>query len=151
MEHGIGVPGVDGAFRVASFVEKPDTARAEEMLSGGRHFWNSGMFIFGAAFFLAELERHAPEILEAAKAALVGRTADLDFMRLDAAAFGKSPSDSIDYAVMERTDRAATVSSPPAGRTWAPGRNSGRSRSAIKPAMPSAAMSWSRIPRTAWW
>ena len=109
MEHGSSVTGVDGAFRVASFVEKPDAARAAEMISGGRHFWNSGMFIFGAAFFLAELERHAPEILDAAKAALAGRTADLDFLRLDAGAFGKSPSDSIDYAVMERTERAATV------------------------------------------
>jgi mannose-1-phosphate guanylyltransferase/mannose-1-phosphate guanylyltransferase/mannose-6-phosphate isomerase len=109
IEHGVSVPGVDGAFRVASFVEKPNAARAAEMLSGGRHFWNSGMFIFGAAFFLAELERHAPEILKAAKASLAGRTADLDFVRLDAGAFGKSPSDSIDYAVMERTDRAATV------------------------------------------
>jgi len=109
MEHGAGVPGVYGAFGVASFVEKPDTARAEEMLKGGKHFWNSGMFIFGAAFFLAELEKFAPEILTAAKASLAGRTADLDFLRLDAAAFGKSPSDSIDYAVMERTERAATV------------------------------------------
>jgi mannose-1-phosphate guanylyltransferase/mannose-6-phosphate isomerase len=109
IEHGASVTGVDGAFRVASFVEKPDPERAAEMIGGGRHFWNSGMFIFGAAFFLAELERHAPEILEAAKAALAGRTADLDFLRLDAGAFGKSPSDSIDYAVMERTDRAATV------------------------------------------
>jgi mannose-1-phosphate guanylyltransferase/mannose-1-phosphate guanylyltransferase/mannose-6-phosphate isomerase len=109
MEHGTPVPGVDGAFRVASFVEKPDVARAEEMLKGGRHFWNSGMFIFGAAFFLAELERYAPEILAAAKASLAGRSADLDFLRLDATAFGQSPSDSIDYAVMERTERAATV------------------------------------------
>jgi mannose-1-phosphate guanylyltransferase/mannose-6-phosphate isomerase len=109
MEHGQSVTGVDGAFRVASFVEKPNAARAEEMVAGGRHFWNSGMFIFGAAFFLAELERHAPQILEAAKAALAGRTSDLDFVRLDASAFAKSPSDSLDYAVMERTDRAATV------------------------------------------
>src|SRR3569623_2076112 len=85
MAHGVAVPGVDGAFRVASFVEKPDVARAEEMLSGGKHFWNSGMFIFGAAFFLAALERHSPEILEAARAALTGRSADLDFTRLDAA------------------------------------------------------------------
>ena len=109
MEHGAAVPGVDGAFRVASFVEKPEAARAVEMLAGGRHFWNSGMFIFGAAFFVAELERFAPEILDAAKVSLAGRTADLDFLRLDADAFAKSPSDSIDYAVMERTARAATV------------------------------------------
>ena len=109
IEHGTGVPGADGAFRVASFVEKPNAARAAEMLAGGRHFWNSGMFVFGAAFLLAEIEKHAPEILEAAKAALANRTADLDFLRLDADAFGRSPSDSIDYAVMERTDRAATV------------------------------------------
>ena len=109
MEHGDSVTGVDCAFRVASFVEKPNADRAAEMLRGGQHYWNSGMFIFGAAFFLAELERHAPEILGAAKASLAGRTSDLDFLRLDAGAFGKSPSDSIDYAVMERTDRAATV------------------------------------------
>jgi mannose-1-phosphate guanylyltransferase/mannose-1-phosphate guanylyltransferase/mannose-6-phosphate isomerase len=109
IEQGTGVPGVAGAFSVASFVEKPDAARAAELLKGGKHFWNSGMFIFGAAFFLAELEKFAPEILASAKASLAGRTADLDFLRLDATAFGKSPSDSIDYAVMERTARAATV------------------------------------------
>jgi mannose-1-phosphate guanylyltransferase/mannose-1-phosphate guanylyltransferase/mannose-6-phosphate isomerase len=109
MEHGAGVPGVDGAFRVASFVEKPQAARAAEMVAGGRHFWNSGMFVLGAAQFLAELERFAPDILNACKAALVGRGSDLDFTRLDAAAFGKSPSDSIDFAVMERTAHAATV------------------------------------------
>jgi len=109
IEQGAAIGGVEGAFKLASFVEKPDATRAAALVADGKHFWNSGMFIFGAAFFLAELERHAPQILAAAKAALAGRKAELDFLRLDAAAFGKSPSDSIDYAVMERTDRAATV------------------------------------------
>ncbi|HVO02097.1 MAG TPA: mannose-1-phosphate guanylyltransferase/mannose-6-phosphate isomerase [Candidatus Cybelea sp.] len=109
MEHGAAVPGISGAFRVSSFVEKPVAARAAEMIAGGRHYWNSGMFILGAGQFLAELERFQPEILQATRDALARRQADLDFLRLDAEAFAKSPADSIDYAVMERTERAATV------------------------------------------
>jgi mannose-1-phosphate guanylyltransferase/mannose-1-phosphate guanylyltransferase/mannose-6-phosphate isomerase len=109
VERGAALPDLAGAFRVASFVEKPPAARAAEMVKGGRHFWNSGMFMFGARRFLTELERYAPEILAAANAALAGHSRDLDFLRLDPEAFARSPADSIDYAVMERTERAATV------------------------------------------
>jgi mannose-1-phosphate guanylyltransferase/mannose-1-phosphate guanylyltransferase/mannose-6-phosphate isomerase len=109
VERGEPVAAIDGAFRVASFVEKPIASVAESMVAGGRHFWNSGMFIFRAARFTEELKKHEPGILAAAEAALASRSADLDFVRLDAAAFAKSPSNSIDYAVMEKTDRAATV------------------------------------------
>lgn len=109
IERGAALQEAPGAFRVASFVEKPQAARAEEMLKGGRHFWNSGMFAFTALTYLSELERFAPEMVAAARAAVSGRSNDLDFVRLAADAFARSPSDSIDYAVMERTDRAATV------------------------------------------
>lgn len=96
-------------YSVDTFVEKPDEARARAFLAAGDCFWNSGMFLFSAASFLEEVERHAPEVLTAVRAAVAGRTVDLDFIRLDAAAFSASPSISIDYAVMERTSRAATV------------------------------------------
>jgi mannose-1-phosphate guanylyltransferase/mannose-6-phosphate isomerase len=109
IEHGAAVPGVAGAFRVASFLEKPVLAQAAELVAEGRYFWNSGMFVFGAGHFLAELERFQPDIVEAAREALKRRQTDRDFLRLDAEAFAKSPADSIDYAVMERTDQAATV------------------------------------------
>jgi mannose-1-phosphate guanylyltransferase/mannose-1-phosphate guanylyltransferase/mannose-6-phosphate isomerase len=109
IEHGAALSEASGAFRVATFVEKPALARAEAMLKGGKHFWNSGMFAFKAKDYLAELERFAPAIVAAAKASVAGRGNDLDFVRLAADAFAASPSDSIDYAVMEKTARAATV------------------------------------------
>jgi mannose-1-phosphate guanylyltransferase/mannose-6-phosphate isomerase len=109
IEHGAAVPGINGAFRVASFVEKPAAPQASEMVVDGGYFWNSGMFVFGASQYLAELERFQPEIVHAVREALTRRQADLDFLRLDAEGFAKSPADSIDYAVMERTDQAATV------------------------------------------
>ncbi|MET1026194.1 MAG: mannose-1-phosphate guanylyltransferase/mannose-6-phosphate isomerase, partial [Dongiaceae bacterium] len=98
------------AYRVAEFVEKPVAAKAEEMVSDGLHFWNSGMFVFKASHFLAELQRYAPEVLAATRASLEQRTTDLDFVRPNTAAFSAGPSISVDYAVMERTDSAATVS-----------------------------------------
>ena len=97
------------AFEIAQFVEKPDRARAEAFLSAGAYLWNSGMFMFKAGRYLEELARHAPAILEAARASVSAAKADLDFLRIDATAFAKCPSDSIDYAVMEKTDSAAVV------------------------------------------
>ncbi|GJD75218.1 mannose-1-phosphate guanylyltransferase/mannose-6-phosphate isomerase [Methylobacterium goesingense] len=96
---------VSGNHRVARFVEKPDRAGAERLIAEGA-LWNSGYFLFRADVMLAELEAYAPEILEATQAALAGAVRDLDFVRLDAAAFGRAPKTSIDYAVMERTERA---------------------------------------------
>jgi mannose-1-phosphate guanylyltransferase/mannose-6-phosphate isomerase len=97
------------AFQVDQFVEKPLVDVAERYLSSGEYDWNSGMFLFRAARYLEELGEHAPAMLEAAKASFAKANADLDFIRLDADAFGSAPSDSIDYAVMEKTSRAAVV------------------------------------------
>ena len=106
---GAALEGVAGAYAVERFVEKPARAAAEKLVASGTHHWNSGIFMFRADVFLAELERHAPEVLAAAKAALEGAKQDLDFVRLDAEAFKRSPSISLDYAVMEKTERAAVV------------------------------------------
>lgn len=96
-------------FRVARFVEKPDAATAQRYVDDGGFAWNSGMFLFRAERYLQELERHAPAIFAAATAAFNAAQADLDFIRVDEAVFATSPNDSIDYAVMEHTDRAAVV------------------------------------------
>lgn len=110
-EAGIGQPGaVQGeVFAVEAFVEKPDLERARAFLASGDHYWNSGMFMFRAKRYLEELERFAPAILEACRGALAGASSDLDFARIDAKAFQASPSDSIDYAVMEKTADAVVV------------------------------------------
>lgn len=114
IERGEPVPGVAGAFTVARFVEKPDATTAAGYLAGGRHLWNSGMFLFTAATLITELERHAPEVLAAVRRSVAERSTDLDFIRLGAA-FKASPAISLDYAVAERTDRAAVV---PAAIGW---------------------------------
>ncbi len=100
---------VENIFDVREFVEKPDLATAEKYLASGDYYWNSGMFFFKASVYLAELEKAAPEMLAACRKAWQGRAADLDFTRLDAEAFASCPSDSIDYAVMEKTDRAVVI------------------------------------------
>ena len=101
---------LDGrGYRVESFVEKPDQATAERYLAEGAYAWNSGMFMFRAQRYLEELAQWAPEILTAASEAFAAATPDLDFVRVHPASFERSPSDSIDYAVMERTSRAAVV------------------------------------------
>ena len=97
------------ARRVDAFVEKPDLAAAESYLADGRYSWNSGIFLLPAKAVIAELEAHEPAVIAAVRAALAGAKQDMDFLRLDPDAFGKSPSISIDYAVMERTERAAVV------------------------------------------
>lgn len=97
------------AFRVKRFVEKPDAARAAQFLESGDFLWNSGMFLLPAKIFLDELNRHAPEVAQSAACAIEGGQADLDFLRPEAQAFLQSPSISLDYAVMEHTERAAVV------------------------------------------
>jgi mannose-1-phosphate guanylyltransferase/mannose-6-phosphate isomerase len=109
IERGDPIAGHAGAFTVARFVEKPDRAKAESFLASGRFSWNSGMFVFGAKRVLEELGRHAPKILAAATESWQKAARDLDFHRLDAEAFAACPSDSIDYAVMERTADAAVI------------------------------------------
>lgn len=98
-----------GAFRLRGFVEKPNTRRAKRYLSSGDYYWNAGMFLFKAGAYLDELRRLRPEMAEACHRAVERGRMDLDFFRLDAEAFTAAPSDSIDYAVMEHTARAAMV------------------------------------------
>jgi len=98
-----------GGFAVEAFCEKPDRSRAQAYLAAGDYFWNSGIFVFSARTFLAELERHDARILDAARAALENATEDLGFLRLEPKAFASAPDISIDYAVMEKTKVAAML------------------------------------------
>ncbi|MFK5600321.1 mannose-1-phosphate guanylyltransferase/mannose-6-phosphate isomerase [Methylobacterium sp. HMF5984] len=108
IRRGGALPEAEGAFAVERFVEKPDAEGAAALIAEGA-LWNSGYFLFRADLMLAELEAHAPAVLSAARAALERAGVDLDFVRLDAAAFGQAPKISIDYAVMERTTRAGVL------------------------------------------
>jgi len=99
----------EGAFAVARFVEKPDLADAERFVASGEYFWNSSIFLFPVELYLAELERLRPDMLAACKEALAAAKSDADFVRLEKTAFAACPADSIDYAVMEHTSRAAIV------------------------------------------
>lgn len=101
-----------GAHAVKRFIEKPPVDKAEAMLAAGNFYWNSGIFVFPVAQLLAEMNEHAPEVVKAAREALAKGVRDLDFTRLDAEAFAKSPDISIDYAIMEKTSNAAVVPSP---------------------------------------
>lgn len=98
----------DGLSAVAAFVEKPDLATAVRYVADG-YLWNSGNFLFHADNFLSELARYEPEMVTAAEAAVAEAKLDLDFLRLGPAAFAKAPKKSIDYAMMEKTSRAAVV------------------------------------------
>ncbi len=104
-----GEPLEEGLYRVERFVEKPDADTAQRYLEQGGYYWNSGMFLFLASRYLHELAGHEPEMAACCRAAFEGRHRDLDFVRLEAASFERAPADSIDYAVMERTDRAVVV------------------------------------------
>ena len=95
--------------RVLRFVEKPDAAKARSYLDAGGYYWNSGMFLFKASRYLEELGMHRPDILDAVRKAFARASHDGDFIRLDSDAFGQSPSDSIDYAVMEKTTQAMVL------------------------------------------
>ena len=94
---------------VERFVEKPDVATAQTYLESGHYYWNSGMFMFRASAFLAELERFAPAMLAACQQALATEQADRDFLWLGSEAFAACPKDSIDYAVMEKTAHAVVM------------------------------------------
>jgi mannose-1-phosphate guanylyltransferase/mannose-6-phosphate isomerase len=102
-------PGSGAVRPVAEFVEKPDAARAKAFLESADYLWNSGMFLLPAQVYLDELGRLAPDLLAACRKAWEASANDLDFVRLDKAAFEACRADSIDYAVMEKTDRAAVV------------------------------------------
>ena len=98
-----------GGYHVASFTEKPSRAIAENYLSEGGYYWNCGIFVFKASFYLSELQKLAPQVYDAVQAACATRTTDHDFIRLGAKEFAASPNISIDYAVMEKTRAAAVV------------------------------------------
>ena len=100
---------VGDGFSVAQFVEKPNLETAQGYVDSGDYFWNSGMFMFKASRYIEELEKHAPDILEVCKAAIDTECNDLDFIRIDPDVFAQCRDDSIDYAVMEQTDKAAMV------------------------------------------
>jgi mannose-1-phosphate guanylyltransferase len=104
-----GAPLKDGVRRVARFVEKPDRARAEEMIATADHFWNGGIFLFRADTYLGALSTYAPEMLAAAQASLAGARRSGKRILPDETCFAACPSDSIDYAVMEKAERVAVV------------------------------------------
>lgn len=97
------------AYQVAQFVEKPDLVTAKSYLSSGDYFWNSGMFMFQAGRYIDELKKFRPDILDVCQQACDSATHDLDFMRISTEIFASCPEDSIDYAVMEKTDGAVVV------------------------------------------
>ena len=99
----------NSGYAVAKFVEKPDKATAETYLAAGDFYWNSGMFLFKASRYLAELKLHRPDILSACEKAMANTQNDLDFVRVDKTAFEACPEDSVDYAVMEKTLDAIVV------------------------------------------
>jgi mannose-1-phosphate guanylyltransferase / mannose-6-phosphate isomerase len=109
IESGDPLAGHAGIHNVVRFHEKPDGATAKAYLKGGRHWWNSGIFLVAARVLLSEMETHAPEILSCARSALDGAVRDLDFCRLHSDSFARSPSVSLDHAIMERTDKAAVI------------------------------------------
>jgi mannose-1-phosphate guanylyltransferase len=99
----------DSAFTVAQFVEKPDIDTAQAYVASGEYYWNSGMFLFRARRYLEELKKFRPDILAACEKAMANVDPDLDFVRVDEAAFLSCPDESIDYAVMEKTADAVVV------------------------------------------
>ena len=105
IENGSGASG----FEINRFVEKPNQSTAQGYINGGKHLWNSGMFMFSARGYLDELAKFKPEMEEACKAAFAKSEQDLDFTRVDADSFSGIESDSIDYAVMEHTQKGAVV------------------------------------------
>jgi mannose-1-phosphate guanylyltransferase / mannose-6-phosphate isomerase len=109
IRRGPALAGHDGAYDVAAFIEKPDRAAAERYLAAGDHVWNSGIFLFPAQLYLDELQRLQPAVVEGCRAALAAAQRDLDFLRLDKVSFTAIKGESIDYAVMEHTGRAAVV------------------------------------------
>ena len=100
---------IESLFTVEEFVEKPNLSVAESYIDSGDYYWNSGMFLFKASIFLKELKQFQPKILDYCQKALNKSAHDLDFIRLDKAEFTACPSNSIDYAVMEKTNNAVVV------------------------------------------
>lgn len=106
---GAALDGVDGVFEISEFVEKPGPDEAQAYLASGAHLWNAGIFLFPARLYVEELERLRPDIVAACRQALAEAERSADFVRLGKAAFAACAAQSIDYAVMEKTRRAAIV------------------------------------------
>src|SRR3569833_1001940 len=104
-----------GVNEVGEFIEKPDADRAAQLVASGDYLWNSGSFLLPVRAFLRELERHAPDVLKAARGAVATASLDLDFLRLREEPLTACPSISLDKAVLEKTARAAVV---PARFDW---------------------------------
>lgn len=109
IQSGKAISNAEGCFKVSHFVEKPNLETAESYIKSGGFFWNSGMFLFKPSIYLAELAKYKPQIIQQVQLAVQNSYQDLDFCRLEEKAFSASPSDSIDYAVMEKTSLAAIV------------------------------------------
>lgn len=105
----------EDAYKVSAFIEKPDAAKAIEYVDSGEYYWNSGMFMFKASVYLDELTKFRPEIVDCCKDALENAQNDLDFLRLGKDEFTACSSDSIDYAIMENTNKALMF---PLGTGW---------------------------------
>lgn len=99
----------DSCFNVDRFVEKPDSETANKYVLDGGYYWNSGMFMFKASAYLEALEKHAPEIYSVCENAVNSAERDMDFLRINSDSFSKCPSDSIDYAIMEKVDNAIVI------------------------------------------
>ncbi len=99
----------EGVYAIERFVEKPQSETAEEYLSSGEYFWNAGIFMFTPGTYLEEMDRFQPEMLEYCRTAYEKAFRDMDFMRLDREAFEACPADSIDFAIMEKTDRGVVA------------------------------------------
>jgi mannose-1-phosphate guanylyltransferase/mannose-6-phosphate isomerase len=104
-----------GTFAVEAFVEKPDAATATRFVEHGGYYWNSGMLMLKASTYMEELRRHEPEIAQLAELSLKAATRSGDFVNLDEAAFAGCQSISVDYAVLEKTDRAAVIAAADLG------------------------------------
>ncbi|QQK72842.1 mannose-1-phosphate guanylyltransferase/mannose-6-phosphate isomerase [Pectobacterium versatile] len=107
IRRGISADGI--AFPVDCFIEKPNLSTAEEYVSSGDYYWNSGMFMFKASSYLKSLQEHRPDIFAACEQACADSSEDLDFTRLNEIAFTRCPDESIDYAVMEKTRDALVI------------------------------------------
>ena len=115
IERGEPIAGAPNCYQVASFVEKPELEIANRLVASGRHYWNSGIFLFPASTYIEELERLQPELAAAARAAAESATLEDDCRRIDGPTFAKCAALSIDFAVLERTKKVACV---PATFRW---------------------------------
>ncbi|MBU9401243.1 mannose-1-phosphate guanylyltransferase/mannose-6-phosphate isomerase [Burkholderia multivorans] len=115
IRRGAKIASSESTYEVEAFVEKPDAPTAEHFVSDEKYYWNSGMFMLKACTYINELKRHAPDVAHHVESALEFSKRDSDFIRLDANAFGACPNISIDYAVMEKTERAAVIATTDLG------------------------------------